>query len=168
MSAPDPTILQEFESAAVQSWQQGGSVGPNPSTLPTCEVKQLMGADLDSNGSCKASSKSGWCYVTGTAAGTCSQAIIFTNGAIPTGAQINLQCIETSSAVAAGTSGDGAAEHRGTGSARPGAPPEGLIQGRGSSKEDAALFSFCPRRRIRWRRDRGMSGGPRSSATSAS
>jgi hypothetical protein len=108
MTPPDPTILQQFETAAVQAWNQGGQVGPNPSTLPTCQVNQITSpSELDANGSCKSSSTPGWCYVTGVGAGTCAQAILFSPGAIPTGSTINLQCIETSSALAAGSSGDG-------------------------------------------------------------
>ena len=84
----------------------GARSAPNPSTLPTCQVNQLTGSQLV-NGSCKASNAHGWCYVTGSAAGTCAQAILFSPGTLPTGSQISLQCIETSSALAAGQSGDG-------------------------------------------------------------
>jgi hypothetical protein len=37
--------------------------------------------------------------VTGTAAGTCQQAILFTTGFPPSGSKISLQCIESSSAI---------------------------------------------------------------------
>jgi hypothetical protein len=45
--------------------------------------------------------------VTGAAAGTCAQAILFSPGTLPSGTTVNLQCIETSSALAAGQSADG-------------------------------------------------------------
>ncbi len=108
-SQPDPSILAEFQSAAEATWLANGgdaSASPDPKTLATCQVKQVTGTDLDSTGSCKNSMVPGWCYVTGAAAGTCPQAILFSPGAIPTGATISLQCIETSSAKAAGA-GDG-------------------------------------------------------------
>jgi hypothetical protein len=46
--------------------------------------------------SCKTGAP-GWCYVTGAAAGSCSQAILFANGTLLPGTQISLQCIESSS-----------------------------------------------------------------------
>jgi hypothetical protein len=110
MVQPDPQILQQFQSAAHQTWVQGGGASsgvPDPSTLPTCQVDQLTGGALDANGSCKTSQSPGWCYVTGAAAGTCAQAILFSPGTLPSGTTVNLQCIETSSALAAGQSGDG-------------------------------------------------------------
>jgi hypothetical protein len=103
---PDAQILQQFQAAAEVAWTQGGKVGPDPKSLPTCQVGQLPNTALQ-NGTCKASGDKGWCYVTGTAAGTCAQAIIFSPGTIPTGTTINLQCIESSSALAAGTSDGG-------------------------------------------------------------
>jgi hypothetical protein len=107
MTQPDPQILQQFQSSQHQQWEvQNGGVGTDPSTLPTCEVDQLTGSQLV-GGSCKTASTPGWCYVTGAAAGTCEQAILFSPNTLPAGTQINLQCIETSSAVAAGQAGDG-------------------------------------------------------------
>ena len=46
------------------------------------------------NGSCKASSSQGWCYVSGAAAGVCEQAILFSPQTLPDGARVNLQCLE--------------------------------------------------------------------------
>ncbi|MGO8995940.1 MAG: hypothetical protein ACLQVI_21715 [Polyangiaceae bacterium] len=108
MGPPDPTILAEFQSAQEQAYQQGGGIGVDPTTLPTCQVNQLVGNQLvGTPPSCKASPTKGWCYVEGAAAGTCAQAILFSPGTLPTGTTINLQCIETSSALAAGQEGDG-------------------------------------------------------------
>jgi hypothetical protein len=59
-------------------------------------MKQLTAGanpgDFDANESCAASADPGWCYVTGTAAGTCPQAVLFTNGEPPLGARVTLQC----------------------------------------------------------------------------
>jgi hypothetical protein len=103
---PDAQILAQFVAAAEVTWKANGSVGTEPKKLPTCQVGQLPQTAL-SGGTCKAAGSPGWCYVTGTAAGTCSQAIIFSPGTIPTGTTINLQCIESSSALAAGTADGG-------------------------------------------------------------
>jgi hypothetical protein len=91
-SQPDADILAKFKESQ-------NAVDPTGATakLPTCKLNQLVGKDL-LNGSCDQSSASGWCYVTGAAAGTCPQAILFSPGGNPgVGAQISLQCIETAS-----------------------------------------------------------------------
>jgi hypothetical protein len=86
LTAPDPASLQASQEAP---------------TLPTCAVNQLTAAELV-GGSCAGSSAPGWCYVTGAAAGTCDQAIVLSPSTVPAGTIVNLQCIETSSAIAAG------------------------------------------------------------------
>jgi hypothetical protein len=106
LSEPDATILAQFQAAAHANWLLNNKQGVDPSTLPTCQVAQLTGSQVV-GGTCKGSQDPGWCYVTGVSAGTCPQAIIFTQGAVPTGATINLQCIETSSAIAGGAPTDG-------------------------------------------------------------
>jgi hypothetical protein len=59
-----------------------------------CQLTQLTSAQLV-NGSCATATNAGWCYVTGTAAGTCPQAILFSPAAQVNGVAINLQCIES-------------------------------------------------------------------------
>jgi hypothetical protein len=74
----------------------------DPDLQPVCALQQLnpvSNAGDFSNGSCAASSDNGWCYVTGSAAGGCPQAILFSNGEPPTGATVSLQCIESAVSV---------------------------------------------------------------------
>ena len=96
LSVPPADILQKFKDS-IKTGQPG-----DPSLNTICQVKQLVGADLV-GGSCTSSPAAGWCYVTGAAAGTCPQAILFSPGGNPlNGATISLQCIQT-----AGGGGDG-------------------------------------------------------------
>jgi hypothetical protein len=105
-SVPNAQILAQFQATAHQTWENNnGGPGPDPNTLPTCQVAEIPG--IAPGQSCKASPTKGWCYVTGAAAGTCAQAVVFSNGTLPTGAEVNLQCIESSSALAAGQQPDG-------------------------------------------------------------
>jgi hypothetical protein len=103
-------VLQTFQKNQHDTWVSGGMVGTDPSTLATCELQQLSqlpaGADatlcappvgtFDAAGSCAASSQPGWCYAAGTAAGACSQSILFSAGQPPSGTVVSLQCIESS------------------------------------------------------------------------
>jgi hypothetical protein len=59
--------------------------------------------DFDMTGTCTGSPESGWCYVEGQAAGTCPRRIIFTHGEPPSGAIVNMQCIEETSAAVGGS-----------------------------------------------------------------
>jgi hypothetical protein len=107
LTKPDPKILATFQQQQEAAWNAAGgtkSGQPDPKTLTVCQVNQLVNGDLV-NGSCKQSSKPGWCYVTGAAAGTCSQAVLFGGGAPPTGSSISLQCIEQSSGAGGGDAG---------------------------------------------------------------
>ena len=108
LSAPDPAILAGFLESQEEAWLANGGdagpAGPDPRTLPTCEVNELAASQLVA-GSCKTSSALGWCYVTGSAAGACDQAIVLSPTTVPAGTAVNLQCIETSSALAAGQEG---------------------------------------------------------------
>jgi hypothetical protein len=96
-------ILAKF--CAAQEGQFKGVKGApgDPDTYPTCALDQLTvgtnPGDFDANGSCAGSTDPGWCYVTGTAANGCPQAILFTSGEPPHGATSSLQCIEQSVAV---------------------------------------------------------------------
>ena len=89
-----------------------GDGGSDFAGWTVCQVSELVGSDLDSNGSCTSSSAAGWCYVTGAAAGTCAQAIKFSDKGSPqTGARVSLQCIQqtgdTSGGSASADGGDG-------------------------------------------------------------
>jgi len=111
----DPNVLANFRAAQKAVWtQQGGesSGSPNPDLLPVCQLQELTPTlnpndfmpQGDPNGSCQGSLDPGWCYVEGSAAGTCPQQIIFTPGEPPPGATVSLQCIEqTNAAVDGGT-----------------------------------------------------------------
>ncbi len=135
LTAPDPTVLAKFNQQQDAAWSSNGGadagLGPQPSTTLTCQVTQLvnsmagpfdpscmvMSAEAQGHyqyigdfaaGSCAAASEAGWCYVQGAAAGTCSQAILFSASGNPqVGAQINLQCIETNTAGDGGGGGGG-------------------------------------------------------------
>jgi hypothetical protein len=107
LSAPSASALQALQAKQHAAWVSGGSVGVDPSTLPTCLLQQLSqlpaGASagscpppagtFDASGSCAASPSPGWCYVTGAGAGTCPQAIVFSNGEPPAGAIVTLECV---------------------------------------------------------------------------
>jgi hypothetical protein len=114
MLAPRADILARFQSQQHDAWVAAGSLGTDPSTLPTCELQQLSqlpaGADptlcptpvgtFDAKGSCIGSSQPGWCYAHGAAVPGCPQAILFSNGEPPSHALVSLQCIESNSALA--------------------------------------------------------------------
>jgi hypothetical protein len=111
LAIPDPTTLAQFLQTAEAAWIANGGAdggaGQDPKTLPTCVVSQIT--NVPAGSTCKTSNTAGWCYVSGAAAGTCPQAIVFTSGTPPSGSTINLQCIETNAAQSAGTqtTGDG-------------------------------------------------------------
>jgi len=102
----DPTVLDAFCDAEETAYQQqvqaagGSSTGiQDPAQQSVCALFQLTqnaNAGSFEGGSCKGSSQPGWCYVTGVAAGTCPQAILFTGSEPPSGATVNLQCLEQS------------------------------------------------------------------------
>jgi hypothetical protein len=129
LSPPPSDVLQSFVAAQHTQWASNGGadagLGPDPATLTTCEVTQLVPngtfdpscstASAESTsyyqyidfaaGSCAASTTPGWCYTTGTATGSsCSQAILFSaSGTPPSGATVSLECIESTASV----TGDG-------------------------------------------------------------
>jgi hypothetical protein len=118
LSVPNAQILQTFNQNQDGLWMSD-MVGPKPSTLVTCEVQQLTVAAMPTggttSGTCVGPTASyspagdqGWCYVTGTASGACdTQAILFTQNALPNGATVNLQCILANQGNPGGGSGDG-------------------------------------------------------------
>ncbi|MGH7440419.1 MAG: hypothetical protein ACRENE_32410, partial [Polyangiaceae bacterium] len=103
-----PSFCQGLEDAYNQQVSasrnlpcDGTSCGANatgltdPKYLPVCELVQLGQMNNVSDfqgGTCASGGDPGWCYVTGTAADTCSQAIVFTKNAIPDGAIAHLIC----------------------------------------------------------------------------
>jgi hypothetical protein len=119
-SADDPSNPPEYSQSVATSfcnslheaWVASGGVGTDPDTQPACAIHQLVQPNaantggqcansgdnmaFDTTGSCAASPDKGWCYVTGTAAGGCPQAILFTQNEPPQGWSANLQCVEAS------------------------------------------------------------------------
>jgi hypothetical protein len=108
-------VLSKFCDAQEASYlappNNGQPGGPDdPDLYPVCALQQLTTAnnasDFDPTGSCLNSKDPGWCYVTGSAANGCPQAILFSLGEPPHGATVSLQCIEESvEAVDGGASG---------------------------------------------------------------
>lgn len=114
---PDPKVLNKFNEQRCADLKAANTPPfcTNPddpagvATLlgPVCEITQLTTpGDYASGGTCESgtlSKNEGWCYVTGTSAGGCPQAIKFSPGGQPTtGSKINLQCIEASATGDAG------------------------------------------------------------------
>jgi hypothetical protein len=91
LAAPAADVLAHFNEEQHAKWLTSRT-GVDPSTEATCEVDQIP---VPAGGSCLGSGPgrdAGWCYVTGTAAGTCAEAIVFTEGVPPNGSIINLEC----------------------------------------------------------------------------
>jgi hypothetical protein len=109
-----PTLSTDILNKFCQS-QEAAYTGPqgmtgDPDLYPTCAIQQLTTGENPTDfqgGSCSGSSDPGWCYVTGTAANGCPQAILFTKSEPPTGSTVSLQCIEQSVTVVGGEGGTG-------------------------------------------------------------
>jgi len=111
----DPAVLDSFcdsqeaqYQALVSGLPSGEMPPPDPAKQSVCALVQLTpqaNPTAFQGGSCKSSTQDGWCYVTGAAAGTCPQAIIFAGQ--PKSATISLQCIEQSVAVIDGGTSTG-------------------------------------------------------------
>jgi hypothetical protein len=95
-SEVDPHVVADA-SESLQGQFGPGAFDPSQHTI--CQVEELTGSDL-TNGTCTGSSRAGWCYVTGAAAGGhCPQALLFSPAATPsTGTQVAFVCIESASA----------------------------------------------------------------------
>jgi hypothetical protein len=110
-SSPFPnSVYQKFRQSQQADFVANGGTAAglvDPSTLPVCAVNQIV---TPAGNTCKGSATPGWCYVTGGAAGTCAQEILFTSGTPPTGSQISLQCIEQQSAGSDGGAGGAATD----------------------------------------------------------
>ena len=95
--ADPPSVLTEFNNDQHAAYLRGGSVGTDPSTYLTCEVKQQA-----PNSSCDTNTtENGWCYVenNSTAGGACAQEILFSKTALASGITTTLQCLEASVSV---------------------------------------------------------------------
>jgi hypothetical protein len=98
LSIPDPGVLEEFRKQEQAEFGSGSSADgmTDLSQYPVCQVAQIV---VKGGDSCASSSDAGWCYVTGSAAGICSQAILFSpSGSPPSGTRIDLACIERAAA----------------------------------------------------------------------
>jgi hypothetical protein len=73
-----------------------------PPLTQASKPTDFMTVSPDNSETCKNGSDPGWCYVTGKAAGTCPQAIVFTTKGSINGSQVSLQCIENANATDAG------------------------------------------------------------------
>jgi hypothetical protein len=97
LSIPDPVVLQKFRERQAAQFGSGGTSADggasiNLNSFPVCQVTQLV---VQPGQTCASDANPGWCYVTGKAAGTCPQAILFSSaGNPPSGARIDLTCIE--------------------------------------------------------------------------
>ncbi|HEY1693265.1 MAG TPA: hypothetical protein VGG39_13950 [Polyangiaceae bacterium] len=126
--ANSPTLTQDVLNKYCASLEAAGGYTAgqpgDPDLQPVCALQQLnpvSNAGDFANNSCAASTDPGWCYVTGTAANGCPQAILFSNGQPPTGATVSLQCIESAVSVvgdggSGGTSSSGSSGSSGGGS----------------------------------------------------
>jgi hypothetical protein len=107
----DPTVLSEFQKS--QAAMAGDAGGAAIAKEITCQLNQ---APVPSGQSCVGGTKPGWCYVTGAGikgGSTCSQEIAYsTNGLVPNGAEISLQCISTNQmGVTTGDASAGSSNH---------------------------------------------------------
>jgi hypothetical protein len=89
LSTPPASVLADYcrtleaQYTAVAT-PDAGYVGPDPAHQSVCELKELTAANDAADfqaGTCANSMDPGWCYVTGAAAGRCSQAVNFSHGA---------------------------------------------------------------------------------------
>jgi hypothetical protein len=109
LAVPDPDVLGKYCQGLEDSYDQqvaasGTAQGlTDPAKVPVCALQQLTSSQFPNdfpNGSCATETNDrGWCYVTGSAAGDCPQAIYFSPGALPSGSNAQLQCAEQSVAV---------------------------------------------------------------------
>jgi hypothetical protein len=96
------TVLDQFCDQQEATYKGKPGAPGDPALQSVCELKQLtpMANPNDFNaGSCAASKDPGWCYVTGVAAKTCSQAIYFADNSPPSGSTTSLSCLEQSATV---------------------------------------------------------------------
>jgi hypothetical protein len=103
LTVPDPNVLKTFCEAQEASHASTKGAPGDPANQSVCELAQLVpgqspAADFENN-SCINAPDKGWCYVVGTGANGCSQAVVFSPGAPPSGSLTSLSCIEHSTVV---------------------------------------------------------------------
>ena len=96
---PDPVVLKEFHTDQHAAFVAGGSIGNDPSTQLTCELKQLP-----PNMPCDTGDVHGWCYIDQASKG-CAQEILFSKDALRAGVTTSLQCLEASTSLVGGSDG---------------------------------------------------------------
>jgi len=90
LSEPKPQVLEKFLEARERTL--GKPAADALKKYPVCEVRQLV---KKAGETCAADAVPGWCYITGKAAGTCPQAIKFSQAGNPeVGAKTDLTCIQ--------------------------------------------------------------------------
>jgi hypothetical protein len=106
LSVPASATLSRYCELQEAAYVSGGSPpGADPAQRSVCELTQIVDGTLPSGGgvlydpgdfaptgSCVDSADPGWCYVSGSAAGTCAQAIRFAAGSPPAGSLASLVC----------------------------------------------------------------------------
>jgi hypothetical protein len=98
LSVPLATVLASTCSALhaeyVSQVADGGSAAglTDASLRSVCALRELTPPSGFIGGTCARSSDPGWCYVTGTAAGRCPQAVVFTASALPAHAVARVSC----------------------------------------------------------------------------
>ncbi|MBV9949460.1 MAG: hypothetical protein JOZ69_21640 [Myxococcales bacterium] len=103
LQIPPQDILQRFQDTAIAAYNAAGGMKSgltDPRTQPVCQIKQIGQNNMDYQ-NCATGNQSapGWCYVSGQAAGSCPQQILFTANQPPRGGAVSLQCIEQTNAV---------------------------------------------------------------------
>jgi hypothetical protein len=104
LETPDPTILAKFRQQLESDYKVGGGADAglkDPAQYAVCVLKEIPVARGET---CADHPEPGWCYVQNapekglSPAGTCPQAILFTQAGNKVGAKISLQCIEANAA----------------------------------------------------------------------
>jgi hypothetical protein len=88
---PEPAVAQNYRARKLEERRK---LDPNATVGDLCEMVQVPAPQYQ-NGTCEGGATPGWCYVTGGAANGCTQAVRFA-APVPSGATINLQCIDQS------------------------------------------------------------------------
>ena len=92
LKTPDPDVERHFREQKLAELRKVDATITDIGTV--CEMTQILPSQYQ-NGTCEGGSTPGWCYVTSTAKNQCPQAVRF-SADVPSGARINLQCIDQS------------------------------------------------------------------------
>jgi hypothetical protein len=98
LSVPPATVLASTCSALHREYlaqvaDRGSATGITDASLRSvCELGELTPPSSFIGGTCASSPDPGWCYVTGSAAGRCRQAVVFTASALPAHAVARVSC----------------------------------------------------------------------------